>query len=256
MVEVVDSNTGEIIQSESIAEAAAEMIERPPYWRRVSHSYTNPDEGDPSKEFDEAFLEVQEAIGPLILAETENQFNRYASLGALLAKVQPVLIKKKFKLTQGAGKILIRTDLGGKAFLPIWTRITHVPSGSWQRVWVELPLIKFDPQAYGSVMTYGRRYALVSYLGLASTDDDALWASTKPSLDQEEVDKETAALLKEVAKCGSEADLRAWNKSKEHTLASLGEEALGKLRNAWQQRLNSLKSDAKPLKKAEAKNAA
>ena len=252
-MDVVNSETGEIQEVQSVAEAV-DMIERPPYWRRTGHSWTSPDEGESSKEFDEAFLKAQEEIGPLILAEAENQFNRYASLGALIAKVQPVLLKNKFKLTQGAGKILIRTDLGGKAFLPIWTKITHVPSGSWQRVWVELPLIKFDPQAYGSVMTYGRRYALVSYLGLASTDDDGLWASTKPSLDQEEVDKETASLIREISKCASEADLRAWNKSKEHALASLGEEALGKLRAAWQKKLEEVK---KPVsKKAEAKNAA
>ena len=48
MVEVVDGETGEVKEVDSIQGAAAEMIERPPYWRRTSHAYASStvDEGE------------------------------------------------------------------------------------------------------------------------------------------------------------------------------------------------------------------
>jgi len=256
MVEVVDNKTGEVREVERIEEAL-DMVERPPYWRRMGHAYASAtvDEGEWDKEFDESFLKVQETIGPLIWAESENQFNKYASLGGLLAKIQPILVKYQFKLNQGAGKVNIRNDIGGKAFLPIWTRVTHVPTGQWQRVWVEMPMIKFDPQAYGTLMTYGRRYALVAYFGLASTDDDGLLASTKPILDLEEVDRETAALSREIGKCASEADLRGWHKRAESQLAGLTEEAMGRIKEIWQKRLQEVKNTDVPQEKKVRKNA-
>ena len=250
MVEVVDSGTGEVREFSSLNEAAEQGIERPPYWRRAAHSFTptSVDEGEWGREFDEAFLTVQEEVGPLIWADSDNEFNKskYASLGALLANVQPTLIKNKLKLNQGAGKVNIRGDLQNKIFLPIWTRITHVPTGQWQRVWVEMPMIKFDAQGYGSTMTYGRRYALVSYLGLAATDDDGVWASSKPALDEDD-------LTHKIAKCETEADLRTWHTKHEQHFASLDKETLGRLKDVWQRRLAEVKNvpveGPKPAKK-------
>lgn len=253
MVEIINGETGEI-KEVSIQEAAVEMIERPPYWRRVGHAYTGGatvDEGEWHKEFDEAFLSVQSEAGPLIWAESKNDYNdsRYATLGALLAKVHPILIKNKLTYNQGVGKVNIRSDVGGKAFLPIWTRVTHVPTGQWQRVWIEMPMIKFDPQAYGTLMTYGRRYALVSYLGLAATDDDGVWASAKPSLDSEMQERKIAALLKQIAKCETEIELRNWNKGID--LTDFGEEAVLTLKKAWQTRLGEItrNGEGRPIDK-------
>ena len=243
MVEVVDKSTGEITEVENIGDVV-NMIERPPYWRRASHVYTSAtvDEGEWHKEFDEAFLNVQSEAGPLIWAESKNDYNdsRYATLGALLAKIHPILIKNKLTYNQGVGKVNIRNDVGGKAFLPIWTRVTHVPTGKWQRVWVEMPLIKFDAQSYGSTMTYGRRYALVSYLGLAATDDDGVWASAKPNLDETQ-ERTTGILLKKIFKCETESELRNCNKEIGQELASLSEEAVSSLKKAWQARLAEVK---------------
>jgi hypothetical protein len=37
-----------------------------------------------------------------------------------------------------------------------------------------------DTQAYGSAMTYGRRYALVSMLGIVTEDEDGATAGKRP----------------------------------------------------------------------------
>ena len=42
-----------------------------------------------------------------------------------------------------------------------------------------MPLAKNDPQAYGSALTYARRYGLSSMVGLVTEDDDAQIACAK-----------------------------------------------------------------------------
>jgi hypothetical protein len=48
----------------------------------------------------------------------------------------------------------------------------HV-SGQWIESEFVLPIVKQDPQAAGSAITYARRYALQSIAGIPTADDDA-----------------------------------------------------------------------------------
>lgn len=52
------------------------------------------------------------------------------------------------------------------------TRLMHV-SGQWIESEFALPIVKQDPQASGSAITYARRYALQSIAGIPTADDDA-----------------------------------------------------------------------------------
>lgn len=56
------------------------------------------------------------------------------------------------------------------------TRIIH-KSGQWIESTIELPTTKSDPQAYGSAVTYAKRYGLQAMAGVPSVDDDAQYAS-------------------------------------------------------------------------------
>ena len=51
------------------------------------------------------------------------------------------------------------------------TTLSHV-SGEWVRGALKMPLVKLDPQAVGSAITYARRYALSAMVGIVSDDDD------------------------------------------------------------------------------------
>lgn len=46
-------------------------------------------------------------------------------------------------------------------------------SGQWLKFEYTLPMVKRDPQAAGSAITYARRYALQSIAGIPTADDDA-----------------------------------------------------------------------------------
>jgi hypothetical protein len=52
------------------------------------------------------------------------------------------------------------------------TVILH-SSGEWMSGHAEAPLVKNDPQSYGSATTYLRRYGLSAALGIMAEDDDA-----------------------------------------------------------------------------------
>jgi hypothetical protein len=52
------------------------------------------------------------------------------------------------------------------------TRLIHT-SGQWLEHEFTLPMVKGDPQAAGSAITYARRYALQALFGIPAVDDDA-----------------------------------------------------------------------------------
>jgi hypothetical protein len=64
------------------------------------------------------------------------------------------------------------------------TRLMHT-SGQWLEHEFTLPMVKGDPQAAGSAITYARRYALQALFGIPAVDDDgesAMIRGDKPSL--------------------------------------------------------------------------
>ncbi|URC15413.1 single-strand DNA-binding protein [Paraglaciecola Antarctic JLT virus 2] len=65
-------------------------------------------------------------------------------------------------------------------------------SGEWISNILMLPMVKQDPQAAGSAITYARRYSLQSIAGIPSEDDDgnSTRQAAKPSIDIAAVAKE------------------------------------------------------------------
>jgi hypothetical protein len=65
-------------------------------------------------------------------------------------------------------------------------------SGEWISSVLMLPMVKQDPQAAGSAITYARRYSLQSIAGIPSEDDDgnSTVKSSKPKIDIAAVAKE------------------------------------------------------------------
>lgn len=89
--------------------------------------------------------------------------NSYATLDAGLNICREALSKHNIALIQATrvdGDILI-----------LETRLSHA-SGEWLEA--EYPVCRFPakPQEMGSAMTYAKRYALFSFVGIAGEDDD------------------------------------------------------------------------------------
>lgn len=128
-------------------------------------------------------LEVQRELADKVHFDSTNPHfkNEYVSLPALLKLVQPLLWERGILVMQPL------THIDGKP--AITTRFSYIEDeeemGRFSPIieyTVPLVLEKDSPQAAGSAITYFRRYALLSALGLVGdADDDAEEATWEKS---------------------------------------------------------------------------
>ena len=116
-----------------------------------------------------AMLKVQKQLRPA-LKDNYNNFtqSRYATLNSVMEACSEALINAGIWVTQYPVPVE-----GDGSNLGLVTKLVHAESGEWQESLIVMPLAKADPQAYGSALTYARRYGLSSMIGLVTEDDDA-----------------------------------------------------------------------------------
>lgn len=114
-----------------------------------------------------AFLKAQQAITFAVKdAVNPHLKSKYADLPAVIDAIKEALNKNGISYLQTPGK------MAGSAVLTMTTTLLH-ESGEWIKEEMEMPIVKTDPQGYGSALTYARRYALAAITGLYQDDDDA-----------------------------------------------------------------------------------
>jgi len=108
-----------------------------------------------------ALMQFQSNAPTIPKEETNPYFkSKYASLSTIIKYITPELTKQGLAYTQVPnGSQLV-------------TMLMHVDSGEYITAHYDLTLVKQDPQAMGSAITYGRRYSLSAILGLDIDNDD------------------------------------------------------------------------------------
>lgn len=98
--------------------------------------------------------------------DAKNPFfkSNYADLTSVIKAIKQPFADNGLSYTQ----FPVSSDGG----VGVATRLMHV-SGQWVESEFVLPIVKQDPQAAGSAITYARRYALQSIAGIPTADDDA-----------------------------------------------------------------------------------
>lgn len=113
---------------------------------------------------------------PNVKKSANNPFfkSKYASLDAILEVVTPILNKN--------GLFIAQFPVNDDDRVGVYTAI-YYKDGTKIEGRFTMTLAKNDPQGAGSAITYARRYALVSMLGLnVEDDDDANHASSKQTV--------------------------------------------------------------------------
>lgn len=113
---------------------------------------------------------------PNVKKSANNPFfkSKYASLDAILEVVTPILNKN--------GLFIAQFPVNDDDRVGVYTAI-YYKDGTKIDGRFTMTLAKNDPQGAGSAITYARRYALVSMLGLnVEDDDDANHASSKQTV--------------------------------------------------------------------------
>ena len=127
----------------------------------------------------ETFTELMKALGKFqseikaIPKTAENPFfkSKFAPLPQIVEAAQPVLTSNGLVVSQD---IIFVNEENGKDGVQdaLSTLLFHTPSGEWKESVALLHLAKSDPQAQASAVTYLRRYAYVTSLGLQVDKDD------------------------------------------------------------------------------------
>lgn len=130
---------------------------------------------DMSEQIDKIAGALSKAQGEMSFAKKDatNLFfkSKYADLASVWSACRDVLSKNGLAVVQTT----LPTD--GKT-ISVRTLLIH-SSGQWFRGTLTMLPTKIDPQAIGSCLTYARRYALASIVGVSPEDDDAETATDK-----------------------------------------------------------------------------
>lgn len=240
-----DNETGEV-QEPKLSREAMKGVRRPSLWQKRPDAHTGVMAGD---EFAYAYLCVQEELRPIIETDKANPFAKnskatdgtgYTSLGGLLKIVRPVLHKHHITVEQYAGDVFGLADVPGNKhlFLPVFTRLEHVPSMQSKIYKLPMPLVKFDCQAVGSAMTYGSRYGLMRALGVASglDDDDGNAASVVKGLDTN-LNEFAQGLADQIKAFKTPQELKRWAQQNASGFDILEESDRAKLRKVYEERI-------------------
>jgi hypothetical protein len=122
------------------------------------------------KELAAALSKVQGAIGIAVKDSTNPFFkSRYADLASVWDACREHLAANKLAVTQ----LPTNAESGRVAM----TTVLMHASGEWIATECSVKLVKDDPQAVGSALTYLRRYMLSAIVGIVADDDDGNHAS-------------------------------------------------------------------------------
>jgi hypothetical protein len=129
-----------------------------------------------------------------VLKKSVNPFfkSKYAELSEVIEATSAALSDNGLSVVQTPGHVVL---LDGTNRVTVESRLVH-SSGEWIESGMSLPLSKFDAQGAGSAITYARRYAYQSIVGVAAEpDDDANAASDtfQKSLDGKNFTKQEPA---------------------------------------------------------------
>lgn len=123
----------------------------------------------------ELYIKLDKAISelPAMVKDTKGYNYKYFDINQMLAVIKPVFKKHGLLLLQPL------TNVDGKP--AITTMVIDLETGVVLEGTFVFP-DKDDPQKQGSTITYNRRYALQSFLGLEAEDDDGKKATQKDEL--------------------------------------------------------------------------
>jgi hypothetical protein len=157
------------------------------------------------KEIYTAFIKAQKGFAPALKESVNPHFkNKYASLASCVDAVIDALNENDIALIQ-------ETDIGENCVI-VETRFIHASGQSMTGGKLRMPVVKNDPQGYGSALTYARRYSLMAAAGIAPEDDDGNEASRQMPIKKAQRDFELTVRpnLIEQAKKAAESGLDAY----------------------------------------------
>lgn len=120
-----------------------------------------------------ALMNLQNELDPIKKTETNPHLSTtYANLTMLWNAIRAPLATH--------GLLVLQEPHSHSRGAMVTTTVVHVESGEWRHSTLFIPARKADAQAFGSALSYCRRYSLLTVLSLMTTDDDGHAATIEP----------------------------------------------------------------------------
>ena len=134
---------------------------------KVTHrSHHTPIQSEQISDIAKALCKVQAEVSGAKKGSTNPFFkSKYADLASIIEASKASLASNGLAITQWFNE-------SNENNVRVCTTLMH-ESGQFLTSHLDIPLVKKDPQAMGSAITYGRRYSLAAILNMAQIDDDA-----------------------------------------------------------------------------------
>lgn len=157
-------------------------------------------------DFNAAMAAAQAEIGPVVAKKSNSQTNsKYADLAAIVAVAQPIIAKHGLSTSFGTEPTEV----------PNHYRVTcEVSRGGFSKTYrADIPMDgvgikgnanKTATHAFGSTMTYGRRYLFCMIFNIATADDDGQAAGAKPA--ERLTEKQIDDMFTLLAETGADVD--------------------------------------------------
>jgi hypothetical protein len=124
------------------------------------------------KNISKAIVAAQKSFAPALKTNTNPHFkSRYVGLDGCIEAVIDSL--------HNNGIALIQRNHDCENGVMVETILLHESGEEFSGGILHVPAIKSDPQAFGSALTYARRYSLMATCGIAPEDDDGN-SATRP----------------------------------------------------------------------------
>lgn len=170
---------------------------------RIIGAYERVSDKAAEKAFNEAMMRAQAEIGPVIRNKRNDQTkSNYADLDAVDRVVRPIYTRHGFALSFGTA------DSPHENHYRVTCKVSH--EGGFSRDYqADIPADatgiqgsrnKTNTHAFGSSMSYGRRYLLMLIFNVATSDDDGNRAGSGATITDEQV----TVLRDELAKNGGD----------------------------------------------------
>ena len=160
-----------------------------------------------------ALKKLQDELKPVKKDATNPYFNSdYATLAAIWESIQPILSKNGF---------IVNQPVRGHEVVTI---LVHESGGHLESNFPIISKTENNPQDFGSAITYARRYALSSLLGIVTEDDDDANAGSPKTVEKEKIDKLLSEAKTMLTKMSEGMD----KKGKEVALKATSKKILGK----------------------------
>lgn len=190
-------------------------------------------------------------ITPVIEQDTEGHHTlpgssakrKFTSYAGLIRKVRKPLLDQGIIIRHRTDRVFQMGDGQAKvAWLTVITDLIDTESGQVISSELSLPIARMDPQAVGIAVSYGKRYTLISVLGVASgdphEDDDAESAMPRDMKVESDLDE----LLRECRENETEAEANKWKAAVHKRLQDLAPEDYETVKAAFQQHVKSLRA--------------